>query len=75
MNTTMYVLWRNMPNGFFYLHSSDQSIFNIMGVWVVFIKPCFTEIPVFNANSVDPDQTPHSAASDLGLHCLPMSLL
>ena len=30
------------------------------------------EIPVFNANSVDPDQTPRSAASDLGLHCLPM---
>ena len=23
------------------------------------------------ANSVDPDQTPRSAASDLGLHCLP----
>ena len=22
------------------------------------------------ANSVDPDQTPRSAASDLGLHCL-----
>ena len=22
------------------------------------------------ANSVDPDQMPHSAASDLGLHCL-----
>ena len=28
-----------------------------------------------NANSVDPDQTPRSAASDLGLHCLPMSHL
>ena len=27
------------------------------------------------ANSVDPDQTPHSAASDLGLHCLPITLL
>ena len=27
------------------------------------------------ANSEDPDQTPHSAASDLGLHCLPISLL
>ena len=27
------------------------------------------------ANSVDPDQTPRSAASDLGLHCLSMSLL
>ena len=22
------------------------------------------------ANSIDPDQTPHSAASDLGLYCL-----
>ena len=30
---------------------------------------------VVSANSVDPDQTPHSAASDLGLHCLPMSHL
>ena len=26
------------------------------------------------ANSEDPDQTPHFAASDLGLHCLLMSL-
>ena len=24
------------------------------------------------ANNVDPDQMPHSVASDLGLHCLPM---
>ena len=30
----------------------------------------YKEIPVFNANSVDPDQTPRSAACDLGLHCL-----
>ena len=27
------------------------------------------------ANSGDPDQTPHSAASDLGLHCLPITIL
>ena len=27
------------------------------------------------ANSEDPDQTPHSAASDLGLHRLPITLL
>ena len=27
------------------------------------------------ANSADPDQMPHSAASDLGLHCLPITLL
>ena len=26
-------------------------------------------------NSADPDQTPRSAASDLGLHCFPMSRL
>ena len=32
-------------------------------------------IPVLNANSVDSNQTPRSAASDLGLHFLPMSLL
>ena len=25
------------------------------------------------ANSGDPDRTPHSVASDQGLHCLPMS--
>ena len=27
------------------------------------------------ANSGDPDQTPRSAASDLGLHCLPIPIL
>ena len=28
---------------------------------------------VLFANSGDPDQMPHSAASDLGLHCLPVT--
>ena len=27
------------------------------------------------ANSGDPDQVPHSAASYLGLHCLPLTVL
>ena len=36
---------------------------------------CFTEIPTLNANSIDPDQMLHPAASDLGLCCLPMPLL
>ena len=27
------------------------------------------------ANSGDPDQTPRSAASELGLHCLPITFL
>ena len=42
---------------------------------VSFYYDCFKEIPDFNANTVDPDQTPRSAASDQGLNCLLMSLL
>ena len=34
----------------------------------------FVEISYFNANSVDPDQMPRSAVSDLGLHWLPIFL-
>ena len=41
-----------------------------MSCWFLLL-PCFKEIPVFVANSVDPDQMLHS----VGLHCLPMSLL
>ena len=37
--------------------------------------PCLVEIPVVYANFVDPDQTPRFAASDQGLHNLPISLL
>ena len=33
------------------------------------------EVSVFNANSVDPDQTPHDAASDLGPYFLQVPLL
>ena len=49
--------------------------FPVKGVSGKFILPWFTEIPVLNANSVDPDQTPRSVASDLGLHCFPVSIL
>ena len=62
-----------LSNGLFCLLSS-----NIRGVCLVFFLfflPCIIEIPVFNANIVDPDQTPRSAASDLGPRRLPMSLL
>ena len=34
----------------------------------------FIEIPVFNVNSADPDPTPRSAVSVLGLIRLPMPL-
>ena len=62
-----------MPSGF-YLNSLDWSISNRKAVWLVLRFPCFSENPILNANSVDPDQMPHSAASDLGLHCLQLSL-
>ena len=45
-----------------------------MSGWFVLLL-CFIAIPVVNANSVDSDQTLRSAASGLGLHCLPMSHL
>ena len=35
---------------------------------------CFMEIPVFNDNSLDPDQMTHSATSDLSVQCLPITL-
>ena len=65
-----------MPNELSYLNSLDRSISNLKGVGSVFIitmnyrNPC-----MFNTNSVDPDQTPRSAASDLSLHCFSISLL
>ena len=43
------------------------------GVWFI-LHYFFTEFPVFNPNSVDHDQMPHFATSDLGLRCLPRSL-
>ena len=45
----------------------DKSISYIRGVWLVLLLPCVVEIYVSNANSVDLDQMPPSAASHLGL--------
>ena len=59
-----------MSSGLFYHNSLHMSISNSrVGVWLVFITTCtyFIDIPVFNADSVDPDQVPN-----LGLHCLPI---
>ena len=65
-----------MNKGLFYLISLDWSISSRKGVWLILLLPCLMDSPVFvfNANSVDTDRSPHSAASDLGLHSLPISL-
>ena len=63
-----------MPSGLSYLKCLDRSISTRRGVWVVFNQTKFYRNS-FNANRVDPDQASHSVASDLGLHCLPVTLL
>ena len=65
-----------MLSGLFY-HNFRLVDFQKKGYLVSFflLLPCFIEISVFNSNSVDPDQMPHSVAADLGLHNLPKSLL
>ena len=51
-------------------------LFPIQGCLVSFLLlPCLIGASELNANIVDPEQMPQSAASDLGLHCLRMSLL
>ena len=69
------VIQHAIPSGLFYPKSLDPFIPKRRNIWVFLVSPCFIEITVFNANSVDPDQTPRSAASDLCLHFLPVSLL
>ena len=65
-----------MPCDLFYLNSLDRSISYYKGYLVSFLLfSCFVEISELFANNVDPDQMPHVAASDLGINCLPKSLL
>ena len=59
-----------MPSELFYLDCLESSISNRRGIRSFLLSARFIIIPVFNAKSVDPDQTPRSAASDLGLKCL-----
>ena len=58
-----------MPSGLLYPCKLDKWGF------ILFLI-VFTEFPVFKANSVGhKDHMPYSAASDLGVHYLPRSLL
>ena len=49
-----------MSSGPIHPYQLEESISNFRGVWLIEI----------HINSVDTDQTPHSAVSDLDLHCL-----
>ena len=46
-----------------------------LNLWAVCFITIFNKTFYINANSADLDQTLRSTASDLGLNCLPVSLL
>ena len=65
------------PNGMSQSYKMDQrmSVTKLKCCWVVFFT--FLQILIvyiLSRNSGDRDQTPRSAASDLGLYCLPKSI-
>ena len=52
-------------------HYIWRSPFLVLGsFWWIFSLLLYFPQKIFPANCVDPDQTPHLAASELGLHCL-----
>ena len=61
-----------LPSGLFHPCQLDKSISKFRAVWCTFSIFILNRISL-QANSVDPDQTPHSVAFDQGLHCLPRS--
>ena len=63
----------HLPSGPVHPCQLKESIPDIRGVWCTFSFLFYFKSMFLLANSEDPDQMPHSAASDLGLHCLPMS--
>ena len=64
-----------VPVYFQYLGVCFFFFFFFFGLLLLLLLLCFIGIPVFNSNSVDPDQTSRYVVSDLGLLCLPITLL
>ena len=69
------IVYSFKSSGLLYHNALDRSVSNNRVSSKFLLVLCLKEIPVVNANSVCPDQTPRSAASDQGLHCLPITLL
>ena len=63
----------HLRNGYFNPYQLDESIPHFRGAWYTFSFLFYFESIFLLANNEDPDQMSRSAASDLGLHCLPMS--
>ena len=53
----------------------DKSVCRFRGVRSILSLLFYFRWKILLANNVDPDQTSHYVASDIGLHCLHMTLL
>ena len=62
-----------LTNGFSHHYHLDESIFTFRGVRSDFYFLSHFSMKFLCANRIAPDGTPRSAASHLGLFCLPMS--
>ena len=62
-----------LANGFYHHYQLDESTFIIRGVKSDFYFLSHFSMKFLCANRIAPDGTPRSAASHLGLFCLPMS--
>ena len=63
------------PGGPFHWYILDETICHDMGVGSILWILSYFWRKFLLANNVDPNQTPHNVASDLGLHCLPETIL
>ena len=53
----------------------DESICHFRGVTSILSLSLYFLCEILLANNVDPDQMPDHVASELGVHCLPITLL
>ena len=53
----------------------DESVCHFRGVGSILLLLFYFGWKILLANNVDPDQTPYYVVSDLGLHCLPITLI
>ena len=53
----------------------DESIYHCRGVWSILLLLFYFLMKSLLAHTVGPNQMPHYVASDLSLHCLPMTIL
>ena len=60
--------------GLFHCYMLDEFICHFRSVGSVVLFLFYLLWKILLAKDVDPDQMPHYVASDLGLHCLPMTL-